>query len=112
MKIAAIQESYLNASEGYRIHDQVTPIKETYFDEDITPGELYRELQKEHGRCQSKVYVSADAEGSVNFHIGWVFVKRMKYDDCNETYLQETWITLLSEYDPRPRMKYLHLGTD
>jgi hypothetical protein len=107
MKIAAIEESYINATENYRIHDQVTPIKETYFDEDVTPGEIFRESQKEHGRCQSKVYI--DTEDGVA-QIGWVFVKRLEYDDSPETYLQETWITLLSEYDPRPRKTYLKLG--
>ena len=108
-QIAAIGESTINRTEGYRIYDTVQPIKETYFDEDVTPGEIFRACQKEHGRCDSKVYVSV---GSGNFQIGWVFVKRVKYDDCNETFLQETWITLLEEYDPRPRKKYYHLGSD
>jgi len=105
--IAAIEESIVNATEHYRFYDAVTPIKETYFDEDVTPGEIFRESQKEHGRCQSKVYI--DTEDGPQ-QIGWVFVKRAKYDDCDETYLKETWITLLSEYDPSPRKTYLKMG--
>jgi hypothetical protein len=105
--IAAIAESYINRTEGYRIHDQVTPIKETYFDEDASPGEIYRECLKEHGRCTSKVYIDTKDGPKA---IGWVFQKREKYEDVNETFLKETWVTLLSEYDPRPRKSYLYIS--
>jgi hypothetical protein len=26
--------------------------------------------------------------------IGWVFEKKVKYQDCNKFYLQETWVEL------------------
>jgi hypothetical protein len=26
--------------------------------------------------------------------IGWVFEKRAKYTDCDEMYMQETWVTV------------------
>lgn len=115
MKIAAIETSWINRTENYRIHDDVQPIKETYFDEDVTPGEIYRESLKEHGRCTGKVYIDVKTDDdtvTVAQHIGWVFEKREKYDDSKETFLQETWVTLLTEYDPRPRRTYANLGVD
>ena len=112
--IAAIATSYLNRTENYRIHDDIQPIGETYFDEDVTPGEIFRESQKEYGRCESKVYVSIsdpDNPGNeVAMPIGWVFTKLQEYDDTKEKYLQEVWVTLLREYDPRPRMSHYYIG--
>lgn len=52
---------------------------------------LFRSYMHEYGRCVSKVYI--DTSEGVKA-IGWVFEKRMKYTDCNDTYLQETWVTL------------------
>ncbi len=105
--IAAIQTSYINRTEGYRIHDEVQPIKETYFDEDVTPGEIYRASMKEYGRCASKVYVDTSYGAKP---IGWVFEKLEKYDDCDQKYMREVWVTLLSEYDPTPRKSYHYIG--
>lgn len=114
MSIAALELSYINRTEGYRIHDEIQPIKETYFDEDVTPGEIYRASLKEYGRCSSKVYVThvdPDNPGhEVAMPVGWVFEKREKYDDVNETYLRETWVVLLSEYDPQPRKSYAYIS--
>lgn len=52
-------------------------------------GKLFRSLQGEYGKCISKMYHD-DYHGS----IGWVFEKRVKFTDCDEYYIQETWITL------------------
>lgn len=62
-----------------------------------TPAEIYRSAQKEFGRCTSRVYIEGPSGNSL--HIGWVFVKRTKYQDSNETYLQETWVTI---HDDQP----------
>ena len=59
------------------------------FTEDL--GKLFKSLMKEFGRCVSKIY--QDAPDGVDDPVGWVFQKRAKYDDCNQTYLQETWVT-------------------
>lgn len=115
MSIAAIETSWINRTENYRIHDDVQPIKETYFDEDVTPGEIYRASLKEYGRCTGKVYIDVkndDPALTTVKQIGWVFEKRIKYDDCNKTFLQEVWVSLLSEYDPRPRKTYLNIGME
>lgn len=57
-------------------------------------GHLFRDLQKDNGRCVGKIYVDT-REGTKQ--TGWVFLKRKKYTDCNETYLCETWVSLLEK---------------
>ena len=69
-------------------------VYETAYD---TPGALYRALRAEYGRCIGHVYV--DTKDGATRSIGWVFVKRAKYEDTDETYLQETWATL---HDAQP----------
>lgn len=56
------------------------------------PGKLFRSLQREYGRCVSKVYID-QKDGSTKA-VGWVFVGRQKYTDVDETYLREVWVTL------------------
>ncbi len=65
-------------------------------------GDLFLSLQREYGRCTSKVYI--DTSEGVKA-IGWTFQKRQKYTDCNKTYLQETWITL---HEEKPTVKTAH----
>jgi hypothetical protein len=31
--------------------------------------------------------------------VGWVFLKRDKYEDTGETFLHETWVTLLKRHE-------------
>jgi hypothetical protein len=56
-------------------------------------AEVFKEAQQDYGRCISKVFIDLK-DGGVR-HIGWSFEKRVKYTDCNEIYLQETWIVPL-----------------
>ena len=65
-------------------------------------GELFRNLQKEYGRCRGKVYIDIDGESK---QIGWVFEKRMKYEDSPETYVREVWVTL---HESEPETKVTH----
>lgn len=60
---------------------------ETYFD---NLGDLYRNCVEEYGRCIGKVYIGEDTPRAV----GWIFVKRMPFEDVPETYLHETWVTV------------------
>ena len=55
-------------------------------------GELFRSLQREYGRCVSRVYQDNCLDGT-SWVNGWVFEKKHKYNDCNEYYLAETWVT-------------------
>jgi hypothetical protein len=64
-------------------------------------GDLYRSLQKTYGRCVSKVYHGEKDPKE----IGWVFVQRQKYQDADETYLQETWVTVHTQI-PTKTIKY------
>ena len=65
-------------------------------------GKLFRSLQREYGKCVSKMYIDT-ATGSKS--IGWVFEKKVKYQDCNKYYLQETWVEL-HETQPERTVKY------
>ena len=92
-----IHEAHRNKTENHLISDE---IEYEAFTDDI--GKLFRSLQNEYGRCVSKVY--RDKKIVTNDHggerwevvsIGWVFEKRERYQDMDETYLHETWITLM-----------------
>ena len=75
-----------------------------------TPGEVYRYALKEYGRCIGKVYVD---EAGRRLHIGWAFQKRRKYDDCAETYLAETWVTIhTAPREVSHKHHYYEIGRD
>lgn len=83
-----IGETFINQDEGYRFGD--TDPYETWTDD---KGRLFRELQKEYGKCMSKVYIDTDKGAKA---IGWVFQKRMQYEDAKKYYTREVWVTLHS----------------
>lgn len=88
-----IQETYLNATEGHMIGES-----EPYEPFTENPGELYRHSQREYGRCTGKIYIDAP-NGGPPIHCGWVFVGREKYEDVDETYLREVWVTLYAKHE-------------
>jgi hypothetical protein len=96
-----IQETWTNKTEGYQCgrSDLYEP-----FTDNIK--RLFRSLMKEYGRCVSKVYV--DNPDGFAKAIGWVFEKRMKYDDCNEYFIQHTWVTLHKD-KPTKTIQYHYL---
>lgn len=98
-----LEISMVNATEHYRIYDDVLNVADVCYQDNPTTGEIFAEMRSQYGRCTSKVYIDTDDGPRA---IGWVFQKRAKYDDSEETYLQETWISCLSNYDPRPRKEY------
>lgn len=95
-----VQESFVNATEGYRFGD--SDVYESYTDD---AGELYRSMLREYGRCIGKVYVDTDGR---TLHVGWIFQSREKYEDINETYLREVWVTLHDEPDTVRRTSHYH----
>jgi hypothetical protein len=111
MKIA---ESAVNLTEKYRLYDDiVTDIEDTIFDADSPTliGDIYRASLKEHGRCTGKVYVERWHENDGKpMHVGWTFQKRVKYDDSNDTFLMETWVTLLDEDYTKHFRTYHRIG--
>jgi len=96
-----IRETFINATEGYKIGNT-----EVYDTCQTTPGPLFRDLQKEHGRCVSKLYL--DVKGGGRKAIGWVFHKRRMYTDCDTAYLQETRVDL-HKAKPTKTIEYYHL---
>ncbi len=83
-----VQESWLEVRGEKRLGIGDSDVYESGME---TPGEIYKYAMKEYGRCTSKVYI--DTKGKPK-HIGWVFLKRTRYQDSKDTYLQETWITV------------------
>jgi len=82
-----VKEEWVNQTEGYMVGDsgEYEP-----YTNDI--GALFKEFQKEYGRCISKVYIDKG-----NIAIGWVFEKKTKYNDCEQYYIQHTWISLYNK---------------
>lgn len=85
----ALDISFVNETENYRFsdHTETTDLE--------TPGEIYRQCQKEFGRCTSKVYI--DGEDGVAIPIGWYFQKKSHYSDTNEPYLVGAWVMYRQE---------------
>lgn len=99
-----IEETHVNATEGYLMGEPSRiALEDTIFGEEGTPGEIFRFARSEYGRCTSKVYVDTEDGPKA---IGWVFVKREQYEDAPETYLHETWVTLLERYEVRTERDY------
>ena len=95
-----IHETYTNETEGYIIGDS------GYFEpftDDV--GKLFKSLQKEYGKCVSKVYVDDSNDPRKAIPIGWVFEKLTEYSDSKEKYLQSVWVTL---HNSRPRTTIHH----
>lgn len=82
-----VQETWIDRDQNCMMGE--SDVYETFTSE---RGELYKNCVKEYGRCISRVYV--DGLSNKSKPIGWVFLKRKKYDDCGETFLAETWVTI------------------
>jgi hypothetical protein len=94
--------------ESYGMGEESIDVADTIFEDDPTPGNIFRWCRREHGRCISKVYIDTVEHGTV--HVGWVFLKREKYEDCNDTYLHETWISLLDKDELVRDRRYHHIS--
>lgn len=81
-----INESWADATKGYKLGD--SGIYESRFDQ---PRALFVALQKEYGKCVSKMYV--DVKG-VATPVGWVFQKEKQYDNSTDTFILETWVSV------------------
>ena len=82
-----VRETYINATKGHRFGDSGGWI-DAHAD---TVGGAFRAARAEFGRCVGKVYV--DTTGGGAKQVGWVFQKRMRYDDDpKDSYLREVWV--------------------
>lgn len=91
------QETYLNATEGHIFGE--SPVYETFTDD---KGDLYRANQREYGRCTGRVFIDTPKGAKA---VGWVFVSHQRYEDTNELYLREVWVTL-HERKPETRTTF------
>lgn len=85
-----INESWVNETHGHRLGDSGWYAPYT---DDI--GRLFRDMQREYGRCVSRVY--EDGPDGQSWPQGWVFQKRRAYEGARtkgDTYIAETWVTL------------------
>ena len=86
-----VQETYVNETKGYRCGE--SEVYETFTDK---PGRLFRDMQREYGRCVSSMYI--DGEDGNAQRIGWVFRKRMEYEDYRghgeRYYVREVWVSV------------------
>ena len=91
-----IEETFIDATD-YDATDQKSVFGKSEPHEPYTdhPGDLFRDLQREYGRCTGHVYQDTISRGTIA--IGWVFLGRQRYDGSNKTYLREVWVTLFDE---------------
>jgi hypothetical protein len=115
-----VQESYVNTgtyqadgtlddSQQWRFGD--SDVYETWASVDQR-GDLFRSLQREYGRCISTMMIDdKDAPGGARA-IGWVFEKRMAYeDDRRKFYKREVWVSLHSA-PPTKTTTYHYLSAE
>lgn len=75
---------------AYRIGE--SDVYEAYTDD---RRRLFRDMQREYGRCTGKVYI--DTPDKQAMAIGWVFAKRRPFERDDGSYLASTWVTLHSQ---------------
>lgn len=88
-----IKETFVNETRGHMIGES-----EWYEPFTDSRKRLFRECQRDYGRCVSAMYVAlADGSGKP---VGWVFQRRMEYEDSGrygrkpEFYIREVWVEL------------------
>jgi hypothetical protein len=112
-----VQENFINLTRNCRF-GQDEP-QQTRFGLD-EPGALYMYLRSEYGRCVSKVYLDTKSRGTIA--IGWVFQKKMEYEDAyrisdksERVYVREVWVTVMEPCeldDPLALRKQTRLGEE
>lgn len=92
--------SHINETQGHIFSN---------YDIDLDPDNIptFQELQREHGRCVSKMYI--DTTSGNTKEIGWVFTKREKYTDSPDTYLKQTWVSFLEVETHQRRLSLTEL---
>jgi hypothetical protein len=82
-----IRETFINADKGYRYGD--TQIYETDCE---TTGELFHRLKREYGNA--RMMYSENRETGKSVRVGWVFHSTARYDDTDEPYKREVWVSV------------------
>ena len=82
-------------------------VYESWFDTSMPMSRILKHLMKDYGRIIEKVYV-----GDENLiHVGYVFQKRVKYEDSKDTYILETWITFHEQKENKEVKITYHYAT-
>ncbi len=100
-----IQESYLNATDGYIFGE--SDVYECWTDD---VGEIFRNCQREYGGCTGPVFI--DDVNGVSRKIGWVFSRTEKYEDSRDTYVREVWVTLHEQTPVTKTTNFYHFMGD
>jgi hypothetical protein len=101
-----VSEVFVNADKGCQFGD--SPPYEPYTQD---RGRLFRDMQKEYGRCVSSQYL--DKPDGTTQRCGWVFSKRMEYEDYRPSrggeryYTREVWVTVHTAPDEVKRTRHI-----
>lgn len=94
-----VREEYFNETRGYRFGS--SDWYEAYTDD---VGKLFRDMQREFGRCRGKVYV--DLPDGTAKQVGWTFEKKMQYEDYRghgeRYYVRTVWVSLADRVERVP----------
>jgi hypothetical protein len=85
-----VSEVFINKTRGHRFgHSEPYDTGRTF----AKLGDVFRDLQRAYGGGTSKVYLDNPKDQARPHVIGWVFEKRMPYeDDPLRTYIREVWV--------------------
>lgn len=87
-----MKESFEDVTKGYLLGE--THWYEPYTD---NRGRLFRSLQREYGRCTSRVYVDTPSGTKT---VGWYFERKEEYEDSGrygrpaEYYVRGVWVQI------------------
>lgn len=102
-----IQVTMVNVTQESRFYEGEQ--EESAFEK---PGDLFKALTQEYGKCVSKMFRTFKEGGDKQ--IGWVFQKREFYTDANrlpkaqQTFIQETWVEVFDRPDEVTRKRFNH----
>lgn len=81
-----------NEDKGYIFSEWTEELDVILWGENPPNGDIFRQCQREYGRCVSRMYRDSSTRGTRE--VGWVFEKREHYSDyhSSDTYLQHAWV--------------------
>lgn len=93
-----VRETFINETKGAQFGE--SDWYEAYTD---NRGKLFRDYQREYGRCISAMY--RDVPGKPPITVGWVFSRRERYEDARgnnperDFYVREVWVEVQEVLD-------------
>lgn len=96
-----IRETFINLDKNATFGD---PDWVEAWTDDV--GKLFKSLAAEYGRCTGKAYI--ERKGEPDKPCGWVFQKRMRYEDArghkpSDYYMREVWVYLADRVEVVPK---------